>query len=342
MQFAPGPIPTIDASGSDLTIDNPGFTDLVQQSLNDLPSLEGSLDVLIDPMTLFADELPDGGELAGVDPVTLFADGLGEQLANNFDSGQMDQAAAITDKDFLDTYELIPGEAWGSPILPWDAPAAPPSGAPIQAVTLRNLSNPGATDFLPGDSFSFDLTGMMQINPQNPYQLESIRVYANFTKNGYTQEPVGVGISDANGNISYQGQWTGNDVGTWTGFFAQYPYPSATSGLDAGVWNVRPPPPPPSPNPISVTLVNPSHPGESAFSVGDAYQLIVRGVPNADVQIAATFNGAQLPPVSIGSTDATGLLNTSGVFTAAHVGNWSESYTVGGFAWDGTLTFSIS
>ena len=105
------------------------------------------------------------------------------------------------------------------------------------------------------------------------------------------------------------------------------PYP-ATPQLAAG-------------NPLSVRLVNASGGSNSSFNVGDSWQIIVTGTPNAPVQASASQNGASLGTTPMGVIAANGQLVLQGSFSASQVGQWVENWTVGGKA-AGSVSFSVA
>ena len=93
--------------------------------------------------------------------------------------------------------------------------------------------------------------------------------------------------------------------------------------------------------PLSVRLLNSSGGQASAFNVGDSWQVIVYGPPNAQVSASATQNGTSLGSGSMGTIGSNGQLVITGTMDASQVGNWSESWTVGGQA-AGTISFSVA
>jgi hypothetical protein len=90
-----------------------------------------------------------------------------------------------------------------------------------------------------------------------------------------------------------------------------------------------------------VTISNQSRPGQP-FQVGDSWLLSITGAPSQPVLASANFNGqAYGTNTPMGSTDSTGKFSTSGTFSSAQVGNWSEVWTVGGVA-AASITFSVA
>jgi hypothetical protein len=80
---------------------------------------------------------------------------------------------------------------------------------------------------------------------------------------------------------------------------------------------------------VSATMVNTSRPGQS-LQVGDSWALTVTGAPNSPVSNSATQNGTALGTTPYGSTNGAGVFTLNGTATASTVGNWSETWSVGG------------
>jgi hypothetical protein len=97
--------------------------------------------------------------------------------------------------------------------------------------------------------------------------------------------------------------------------------------------------PPPAAAP-SVDLQNTTRPGNRDFLVGDAWALTVSGAVVAQVVISGSKDGQALTPAVLGQTNSAGEFRLSGTMSAAEVGDWSESYTVGG-ANVGSLNFGV-
>jgi hypothetical protein len=93
--------------------------------------------------------------------------------------------------------------------------------------------------------------------------------------------------------------------------------------------------------PVSVRLINNTGGSNSQFNVGDSWQLMITGPPNAQVSAAATQNGTSLGTTSMGVTNANGQLLLTGTMSAAQAGTWTESWTVGGQA-AGSISFSVA
>jgi hypothetical protein len=92
---------------------------------------------------------------------------------------------------------------------------------------------------------------------------------------------------------------------------------------------------------ISIRLVNSSGGSNSAFNVGDSWQVIVSGPPNSPVTASATQNGTSLGSSPMGTIGSNGQLVLTGTMSASQVGNWTESWSVGGQS-AGTISFSVA
>lgn len=92
---------------------------------------------------------------------------------------------------------------------------------------------------------------------------------------------------------------------------------------------------------VSVRLVNSSGGSNSSFNVGDSWQIIVTGKPNAQVSASATQNGTSLGTSPMGTIGSNGQLVLTGTMASSQVGNWSESWTVGGQN-AGSVSFSVA
>jgi len=93
--------------------------------------------------------------------------------------------------------------------------------------------------------------------------------------------------------------------------------------------------------PITVRLVNSSGGSNSSFKVGDSWQIVVTGPPNAQVAASATQNGASLGTSNMGVINSQGQLVLTGTMTAAQVGNWVEAWTVSGQS-AGSIFFAVA
>lgn len=93
--------------------------------------------------------------------------------------------------------------------------------------------------------------------------------------------------------------------------------------------------------PVAVRLVNSSGGSSSAFNVGDSWQITVTGPPNSQVVASATQNGASLGSTSMGVTNSQGQLVLAGTMGSSQVGNWVETWTVGGQS-AGSISFSVA
>jgi len=91
----------------------------------------------------------------------------------------------------------------------------------------------------------------------------------------------------------------------------------------------------------TVRLVNSSGGSNSSFAVGDGWQIVVTGPPNAQVTASATQNGTSLGTSPMGTIGSNGSLTLTGTFGAGQVGTWAESWKVGGVT-AGSLSFSVA
>ena len=90
----------------------------------------------------------------------------------------------------------------------------------------------------------------------------------------------------------------------------------------------------------AANLANLTAPGQP-FIAGDMFQLTLTGAPNAVVvETASSQNGQSMGSYQAGSTDASRTLVITGTFTAADVGSWQETWSVGG-APSATINFSV-
>lgn len=85
-------------------------------------------------------------------------------------------------------------------------------------------------------------------------------------------------------------------------------------------------PPPVTPTASIVNLTR----GGASFTVGDRFQLTIRGAANQPVTGTALQNGVNLGTTAYGSTDATGVRVLTGEMDASTVGTWTEIWAVGG------------
>jgi hypothetical protein len=90
-----------------------------------------------------------------------------------------------------------------------------------------------------------------------------------------------------------------------------------------------------------VTIQNLSRPGQP-FQVGDQYQLVVTGVPGADVIGTSIQNGGAKSESNFGATNSGGTLTIVGVFSQADIGNWQETWQTGSIVTPASLNFTVS
>ena len=91
----------------------------------------------------------------------------------------------------------------------------------------------------------------------------------------------------------------------------------------------------------AVTINNVSGGSNSQFRVGDGFSVGVYGpYPNQQVIVMGTKNGISTGGSMVGITDGGGRATITGVFGPGDVGNWSETWLVGGLPL-GQLSFSV-
>lgn len=91
----------------------------------------------------------------------------------------------------------------------------------------------------------------------------------------------------------------------------------------------------------SVSIRNLTGPSNAQFQVGDQWQIVVQGAPNQAVSAAASQNGSSLGTTPFGSTDASGRLVLNGTMGAGQVGQWVETWIVGGITAAPVLQFYV-
>lgn len=92
--------------------------------------------------------------------------------------------------------------------------------------------------------------------------------------------------------------------------------------------------------PRTAAITNMSGGSSSQFLVGDQWTLRVQGPPNTPVTIAATQSGRSLGTTPFGTTGNDGVLVLTGAMGADQIGDWVETYYVGGTP-SGSLSFSV-
>ena len=90
----------------------------------------------------------------------------------------------------------------------------------------------------------------------------------------------------------------------------------------------------------TVIQQNITSPGSPNFMVGDQFQVVISGAPNATVTMTGYLNGTLVHPTSsVGTTDATGKLLIPGVTQAGAVGYHQQTWMVG--TQSVTVTFTV-
>lgn len=88
--------------------------------------------------------------------------------------------------------------------------------------------------------------------------------------------------------------------------------------------------------PVSVQI------SKTSFNVGDPWQITISGPPNSQVAVSGTQNGASVGTATpMGTIGSGGTLVLTGTMGAPQVGNWTESWTVGGQN-AGSISFSVA
>jgi hypothetical protein len=90
-----------------------------------------------------------------------------------------------------------------------------------------------------------------------------------------------------------------------------------------------------------VRLVNASHPVSTDFEIGDHFQIVISGAPNQSVSVRTTRLGRTDWSPVIGSTDSSGRWTTAGQFEKSDVGDWQETWTIGGKLAGPAIRFSV-
>lgn len=353
MLLAKGPIPKITSDWIDTDQSDPGFSDLVITELQDLPGILSTLDLLIDPDALFPDAIPDDGSdliMSAVDDdmATVGA----ADFTNDLVAG--DASLQTAGAGFVDALNATPAEAF-QPVPKAGSFSAPPPPVPIQvsqfAIAMYNLSRQGATDFRVGDDYSFQVVSVK--TQDNAITFDNLVLLVP-TFNG-NQLPTLTMIYDPNANNwHYEGTFGPLDVGVWSIELTVYGPPSMNLPPAVGPqvnFQVLPSTaatPPVVVRPVSAQFMIPGgavapdmSPYLAVLHIGDPWTLTLSGPPNVDVIINATQNGQQLPLVSLGHTDQSGNLTLQGAPTVTELGNWTETYTIGGVQWKHVFAFLV-
>lgn len=80
---------------------------------------------------------------------------------------------------------------------------------------------------------------------------------------------------------------------------------------------------------------------DTAYQVGDQWQLTITGAPGAAVTGAASQNGSSLGTTPFGSLNSAGQMVLTGAMTAGQVGSWQETWNVGNSPAVG-ISFSVA
>jgi len=373
MNLQAGPIPTVSVDFSGFPNGDPGNAALLAEWDPLFASVELGMDALLIPGAIPDLNLPPDGndaDLATLDANLALFSGVDTQ----FDEGIGDAQVQDLAEKVIVAYHAIPGEAFQPvPAELSQNPLFPGVAQPSQSTaTLSNLTRPGDTNFFPGDRYQIDVELAPQEGGGGAYAGVDVQLFS--TLNGQYQDIQDLCLTDANGFLTAQGTFQVADVGDWAVTLAYYttsgaggiagggvaalntylnftvqplagtPAPSGTSAiLGGGLHPVQTHGQPcPSSTPLSATLVNTTRPGAQNFFSGDSWELTVTGPFDSDVLISAVFNGAPLPWVVIGLTDANGNFVLDGQTTDDYLGSWVESFQVGAQVWSGNLAFTVS
>jgi len=366
MLLAPGPIPAITATWYDQTVDNPGFADLEQSALADLPNLETLMDALIDPVAVIAAALPDDG----LDPTLDGTDLILADLGGSDYAGAAtvaDSSLATLTEQIGNAYAVTPAEAFQVVPDPYAVPGVPPASTPANPATsvITDLNNPGSATIAVGDPFTIATTIPPSVGGSGNYANVDVVLYP--WKNDEPQPQIDLGHTDQFGNLTYTGRFVEGDEGSWGGtIYTTTPAGTMIAG-DTFYWTVvaaaagsPPAPPGTSPEPPAkpkvpvplppqivqrqptVNFVNLTTGDGTHLKVGDRWALTITGDANVNVEIGGWQNAVQLTPVSLGQTDTAGVFTMSGQAGRGELGSWRETFQVGGVEWNGELDFIVT
>lgn len=343
MLLEPGPLPQLNTSWYPTTYDIPDFSDQVANWWLQADTLGTEMDAWV-PIDAPIDEALTGDTImTDLDTVDTNNGANASNInLSGIDTG--DGQKANGDAALVAANQAIPGEAW-TPVpatTPYGSvPQAQPT-ARIAGVALANLSGGNPQIYIQGDQYQLVIHMDMGTGAVADYY--HVHIFAVLTKDGVAQPNLELGYTDHTGVVVYRGQWGPADVGNWT----MYVHADPTTGGDVVSilysWNVgsafRQPAGPTQPA-VTVQLHNLTT-GVNTFNhSGDGWQLLVTGPPNAPVNIFATHDGQALAEVEVGSTDGNGNFVLNGAWGDGDVGQWTENYVVGRFAWQGQLNFTV-
>jgi hypothetical protein len=366
VRLEPGPFPVIGPWQGDPTPAQPGFSDLVATELLALPLYEEVMDLIIDPVAVFPDVLPDDG----MGPLHDDAGAATDQIAAYDLEGQANALQPlhdIADEGILTAYEVIPAEAF-TPVPAEFSPGGGPPPPPIAGlltVSLTNVDRPGATDFNVPENYK--IAAQVAVSSQAGVEYAGLDVLMFPWVEDKAQDSILIGKTDQYGFLSATCNWLPDQTGNWGATFytrdasgalmagntiswvvgpdpsvpidpAAQPLPDVRSPLCVGTVNA----PPAQPTLITVTLKNLDSPDDQNFRSTDHWELTIGAQPNQEVIISGTYQGDPLSPLSLGFTDDTGVFVLDGQMDPFYIGAWVERYNVGGVDWPDSLTFAVT
>jgi hypothetical protein len=351
MRLEPGPIPQITSDWLDTSVENPNFTSEFTAVDFELSLLEQQMDIWLDPTLVIDGVLPDDGIFDAVDQAAADT----ATAATFVDLAQLDpmeQQWTDATAGIINAYQQTPGEAFTPVPPPTDySGAIPPPIVPGNAtVGLYNISRRGATDFIEGENYQINIG----ISPDGQVLDQYYKVTVTWWPESLTGSPgqSTLGVTDLDGNAQFYGTWPADSAGTWDAVVLGTAQSGAVGDLAHLYWTINPATSngaaatpaarTESTAPVTVRLNASGGLNPARIAVGENWALTITGPPNSPVIIGGTKNGAALKPVTLGSTDASGNFVLYGQAGPGDVGAWSETYTVGGVAWPGTLNFQVS
>ena len=94
-------------------------------------------------------------------------------------------------------------------------------------------------------------------------------------------------------------------------------------------------------NPL-VRILNTSHPASRQFQIGDRFEILITGAPNAPLSVRTTMQGRTDWGPIFATTGSTGRWSMAGEFRKSDFGDWTELWTVGGRLAAPLVQFSVT
>jgi hypothetical protein len=343
MLLEAGPIPPLDASQFQFTLDQPDFAQMTSDAWAQIDSVTQEMDALVDPLAIFDEALTGDTILADLDEVDQI-NGDNAHLANLAGIVVGDGLKDNGDTALVFAVQSIPGEAF-KPVPRTTEFATADEPAPtarISGVTLLDLTTMSGTQFYTGDQYQLQVH--MDTTSPAVADYYAVHVWAELTKNQGDQPHLDLGFTDAKGTVTYTGQWGAGDLGNWTMFLHAQPTTGGDVVSQLYQWTVgdrQDRTSVPRPQAVSVQLIDWTSGDLGNAHVGDKWQLFVSGPPNEPVYLWGTFNGAVLAEVQLGTTDENGNFTGADVWGDDVAGDWVEYYAVGRFPWASSLVFRV-